>query len=238
MIEKDLEELLIKHPELIEEGIVFKGNQVNLEGKYLDLLFEDKNGQQLIVEVKLIARRKDIAQLIDYTGYFIDKEKKPIRAMLVALRIPANFRRSFDYFGFEYREIQESELEKMIPKVIVEEVYNQSYPSTQKLTSQHIEPLSNEIIQKEKPSQSERNLTRQNMATRIKGGALFNQARHAIEFLKKSSLPISMKEFTDHMKSINYKSRSYYDLFNALCDSGLVKRSSENGCNLYSLVDD
>ena len=239
MNEKEFEQILIKHPELIEEGIVFKGNQVNLEGKQLDLLFEDKNGLKLIVEVKLIARRKDIAQLIDYAGYFIEKEKKPIRAMLVALRIPTNYRYSFNYFGFEHKEISENELLKVLPQIAEKEIFYQPPAISQEATSQHIKSLLDETIQNQHPFQNEKNLTRQSMAIRIKGGTLFKQARHAVEFLKKASAPVSMKEFTAYMKSINYKSKGYYDLFNALCDSELVKSTKvENGCKAYLLADD
>jgi len=47
-----------------------------------------------------------------------------------------------------------------------------------------------------------------------------------------------MKEFTAYMKSINYKSKSYYDLFNALFDSELIKSTVENGRKAYLLADD
>jgi hypothetical protein len=238
MTEKEFEHILIKHPELIEEGLIFLGNQVSLDGKQLDLLFKDKNGQKLIIEVKLIARRKDIAQLIDYAGYFIGTEAMPIRTMIVAFKIPKNYQNSFDYFGFEYKEILEHEFLKVEPLIDEKEIFQQIASISDEMPSIYIKPQADKSIKGPQVYQNERNLTRQNMASRIKGGRIFNQARYAIDFLKKSSMPISMKEFVDYMKARNFKSKSYYDLFNSLCDSGLVKSTVRNGCKCYQLADD
>jgi hypothetical protein len=34
MLEKDLENIIIKYPDLIEEGLTYKGNQVYVDGKH------------------------------------------------------------------------------------------------------------------------------------------------------------------------------------------------------------
>ena len=239
LTEKEFEHILIKHPELIEEGLLFQGNQVPLDGKQLDLLFEDKNGQKLIIEVKLTALRKDIAQLLDYAGYFIEREPKPIRAMLVALRIPTNFQHSFDYYGFEYKEIPKHEILKVEPQFARKEIFQQLVSISHEITSLNIKPQADKPIKIPHVYQNERNLTRQNMAKRIKGGKISPQARHAIDFLKKASAPVSMKEFVAYMKSFNFISTRYYDLFNALCDSGLVKSTKIKGQDKsYQLSDD
>jgi len=234
MDEKQFEQILIKNPDLIEEGLVFKGSQVNLEGKRLDLLYEDENGQELVVEVKLVAKRKDVAQLIDYAGYFIAEKKIPVRVMLVALRIPVNLRHSFDYFGFEYKEIKEVELLQDRIQTAPQEAPQLNFqgPTLQNNNDEAGRET------RERTFGAERNLTRQEMASRIKRGRLFGQAKRAIDFLTKSQGPVRMKEFVAYMKSVGYESKSYYDLFNALCDSGLVRSTSLNGHKAYSLVDE
>ena len=52
MDERTFEDIICKYPELIEEKLSFKGRQVIVKGKQVDVLFEDRYGQQLIVEVK------------------------------------------------------------------------------------------------------------------------------------------------------------------------------------------
>ena len=52
MDERTFEDIICKYPELIEEKLSFKGRQVIVKGKRVDVLFEDRYGQQLIVEVK------------------------------------------------------------------------------------------------------------------------------------------------------------------------------------------
>jgi hypothetical protein len=50
--EKDFETLLAKYPELIEVGLQLRGRQVVVQGRRMDLLFEDTVGRQLIAELK------------------------------------------------------------------------------------------------------------------------------------------------------------------------------------------
>ncbi|MGJ9385567.1 endonuclease NucS domain-containing protein [Salipaludibacillus sp. CF4.18] len=52
MNEAELTYGLINYSDLIEPGLTFKGREVNLAGKRCDLLFVDKDGKDLYVEVK------------------------------------------------------------------------------------------------------------------------------------------------------------------------------------------
>jgi RecB family endonuclease NucS len=52
MRESDFELIISRYPELIENGLVLKGRQVKIQGKAIDLMFEDRHGQKLIVELK------------------------------------------------------------------------------------------------------------------------------------------------------------------------------------------
>lgn len=106
VLEKHFENVLHRYPELIEEGLKFSGRQVNVGGKFVDLLFEDRYGQKLIVELKKgIIKREHVAQLLDYEGYFLSADNLNIRVMLIGNRVPPNLRNSLDHHGFEWREI-------------------------------------------------------------------------------------------------------------------------------------
>jgi Endonuclease NucS C-terminal domain len=111
MRENDFEDILERYPELIENGLTKEGRQVYVDGKYVDLIFRDRFGQKLIVELKIGAvKRKDVAQLLDYEGYFLSESDPTIRVMLIGNRVPENLRRSLDHHGFEWKEIQVSTL--------------------------------------------------------------------------------------------------------------------------------
>lgn len=111
MLEKHFENVLQRYPELIEEGLKFSGRQVSVGGKYVDLLFEDRFGQKLIIELKKgIIKREHVAQLLDYEGYFLTADNPNIRVMLIGNRVPPNLRNSLDHHGFEWKEIPVSEL--------------------------------------------------------------------------------------------------------------------------------
>ena len=106
MLEKDFENIICKYPDLIEEGLTLKGNQVYVSGKYVDIIFKDHFGQDLIVELKRgVVVRKDLAQLLDYEGHFVTSDNPTTRVMLIGNRIPNNMKLSLDHHGFEWKEI-------------------------------------------------------------------------------------------------------------------------------------
>jgi len=106
MDERTIQDIICKYPNLIEENLSFKGKEVNLKGKRVDVLFEDRHGQKLIIEVKRgTILREHISQLLDYEGYFVSTDNPDVRVMLVGARVPDNFRRSLDHHGFEWREL-------------------------------------------------------------------------------------------------------------------------------------
>ena len=107
MKESVFEQIIAQYPELIEENLKLLGRQVNVKGKFVDVLFEDRYGQKLVVELKVgTIVRKHIAQLMDYEGHFISPDDPTARVMLVGNHIPTNLKRSLDHHGFEWREIR------------------------------------------------------------------------------------------------------------------------------------
>lgn len=117
MNENQFENILAKYPELIEEGLSLTGRQVNIRGKFVDLVFKDRHGQHLVVELKRgTVKREHIGQLMDYEGFYLSGDGSPIRVMLIGNRVPPNFRRSLEYHGFEWREIELIYLQKHLEK--------------------------------------------------------------------------------------------------------------------------
>jgi hypothetical protein len=106
MNEREFEDIICKYPELIETGLKVKGRQVTVKGKRIDVLFEDRHGQDLIVEIqKGTVIRDHCSQLFDYEGYFVSPDNPNVRVMLVGNRVPQNLRRSLDHHGFEWKEL-------------------------------------------------------------------------------------------------------------------------------------
>jgi len=104
--EKQIEEIIARHPELIERDLVLSGRQVTFQGKRVDLMFRDRIGATLIVELKKdVVRQKDVGQLTDYLGAIGPQEEGKIRIMLIGRSIPKLRRDGMDRIGIEYRQI-------------------------------------------------------------------------------------------------------------------------------------
>lgn len=115
MSEKEFEDIICKYPELIEEGLVLKGRQIRVFGKIMDILFEDKFKQKLIVELKIgPINRKHIGQVMEYEGSVLSEEDPTARIMLVGNRVPPNFKKALDHHGIEWKEIILSKLQEFI----------------------------------------------------------------------------------------------------------------------------
>jgi len=109
--EKDFEDIICKYPELIEDGLVFKGRQIHVRGKIMDMLFEDRFRQKLIIELKVgPIDRKHIGQVMEYEGSVLSSEDPTARIMLVGNRVPPNLKKSLDHHGIEWKEIPLSQI--------------------------------------------------------------------------------------------------------------------------------
>jgi hypothetical protein len=106
MYEREIEDVLAEHPELIEEGLTLLGRQVAVAGRRMDLLFEDKNKRKLIVELKRGTIKDDhVGQVISYAGGLLTQEDPTARIMLVGTRVPPSFQKSLDHFGIAWKEL-------------------------------------------------------------------------------------------------------------------------------------
>lgn len=104
--EKDFEEILCKYPELIEPDLEFKGRQIHLYGRRMDIIFEDRFKRTLIVELKIgPIKDEHIGQILSYEGILLSSDDPTIRVMLIGNRVPPNIRKSLDHHGIAWKEI-------------------------------------------------------------------------------------------------------------------------------------
>ncbi|RKL65273.1 hypothetical protein CR203_21620 [Salipaludibacillus neizhouensis] len=107
MNEAELTHGLINYSDLIEPGLTFKAREVNLDGKRCDLLFVDKDGKDLYVEVKKHVDVNGGGQLMLYHGLVSNGSA---RFMLVAFSIMDKFIHGVHKVGFEYVEMKEEDI--------------------------------------------------------------------------------------------------------------------------------
>ena len=115
--ERIFEDILVKYPELIEDKLRFIGRQVNHFGKRIDILFEDRFNEKLIIELKKNnLDRNALSQVMEYEGYILSEKDPSARVMLIANRIPLNLKKAMDHHGIEYKEITNKQLLEFLEK--------------------------------------------------------------------------------------------------------------------------
>lgn len=115
--ERLFEDALVKYPELIEKNLKLVGRQVIYFGKRIDILFEDRFKEKLIVEIKKDnLQRNALSQVMEYEGYILSEKDPSARVMIVANRIPLNLKKAMDHHGIEYKEITHKHLLEFLEK--------------------------------------------------------------------------------------------------------------------------
>jgi hypothetical protein len=115
--ERLFEDILVKYPELIEGKLKFIGRQVNHYGKRIDILFEDRFNEKLIIELKKDnLDRNALSQVMEYEGYILSEKDPSARVMLIANRIPLNFKKAMEHHGIEYKEITQKQILEFLEK--------------------------------------------------------------------------------------------------------------------------
>ena len=129
MLEKDIENLIAEHPEDIFKGEGFRliGQQYPIEGKRIDILFEDRQGRTIIIEVKRgILNREASGQIAEYYGLLKSKNKDYFYEMILCANVIPPERRLFlENIGIECKELGFSFISELAKK----------YDYTLKLTS-------------------------------------------------------------------------------------------------------
>ncbi|MED4601245.1 endonuclease NucS [Paenibacillus validus] len=103
MDEIQLHDILIANSDLIEEQLEFISKEVRIGSYRCDLLFKDRNGKQLYVEVKLKVDDRAVGQILRYAGLVNDEN---VRFMLAGLTFVHGLKEGLTKHGYEYREIQ------------------------------------------------------------------------------------------------------------------------------------
>jgi hypothetical protein len=115
LLEKDLEDIISKYPDLIEEGLTLKERQLTFYGRRMDLLFEDKFKRRLILELKNgPIKDQHIGQIMSYEGMLLSGDDPTVRIMLVGTRVPPNIQKSLDHHGIAWKELTYSYLKKFL----------------------------------------------------------------------------------------------------------------------------
>ena len=69
--ERELEDIVIKNPEQIEEGLVFLTHQQQVSGGFIDVLCVDKDGILVIIELKITDDEGILLQALHYYDYVL-----------------------------------------------------------------------------------------------------------------------------------------------------------------------
>ena len=113
--EKQIEDVFaVYHEQLIESNLKLIGRQYSLENKLrVDLLFKDKKGKNLALELKKDAiTREDVGQTLQYAGLIKDS-----RIILATPIIASSIKTAFEHYGIEYIEFSLTEIEKLYHKL-------------------------------------------------------------------------------------------------------------------------
>ena len=95
--EVDLENFIVQNPNVLEPNLTLVGRQRDTRAGRLDLLFEDQNGQYVIVELKLNEiGRAAINQVRRYLRQIRKDTKKSVRGIIVCKDILPTFIKEFE----------------------------------------------------------------------------------------------------------------------------------------------
>lgn len=124
LTEKMMEEAIIDNPtKYLEEGLSLLSRQFHI-GRYIfDLLFEDRHGARLIIELqKGTLDRNHTYKIMDYYDEY--KSQHPehfVELMIIANKIPRERRERLTSYGIAFKEIPESEFASAFPDRVADD---------------------------------------------------------------------------------------------------------------------
>jgi hypothetical protein len=120
MDENQLEDIIERYPELIEEGLILLGRQVYLNGdgrNYIDMLFKDRSDCHLIMELKISQITSEhIAQIKKYKELYKALQSDKTRIMLVGKNISKSMKQLLDLEKIEYKELKMTDIKLFLKK--------------------------------------------------------------------------------------------------------------------------
>lgn len=109
MLEKDIENLIAQHPDDIFPGEDFSliKQQFFIEGRRIDILFEDKHKRKIVVEVKRgILNREAAGQIAEYYGLLKNENKEDFFELILCANVIPKERKLFlENIGIECKEL-------------------------------------------------------------------------------------------------------------------------------------
>jgi hypothetical protein len=115
--EKNMEDAISADPEkyIGEKGLILVARQYSIGGYIFDLLFEDRHGAKLIVELQRgTLDRYHTYKILDYYDeYKMNNPNAFIELMVIANKIPYERRKRLESHGISYKEIAESEFDDL-----------------------------------------------------------------------------------------------------------------------------
>jgi hypothetical protein len=113
MLEREMEDLIAANPDHFfpRHGFVLKGRQQSYQGVgRFDLLFVDRHGMNILMELKAVPARYDVIdQVARYRDALVSRGSANIIMWIVAPSIPPGMKDFLSHLGIEYSEIHESE---------------------------------------------------------------------------------------------------------------------------------
>ncbi len=153
--EKDMEDVIIANSEkYLEAGLKLVARQYRIGTYIFDLLFEDRHGAKLLVELqKGTLDRNHTYKILDYFDEY--KTKFPnefVELMVIANKIPRERRNRLSSMGISFKEIPESEILDDIQQVSFnrDEILSKKQAIEQPTHS--VENLNNKVSAEEKDS--------------------------------------------------------------------------------------
>jgi len=120
MDENQFEDIIVKYPELIEEGLRFKIRQKylnNIDRNYIDIIFKDRLGYHLIIELKIgPIKSEHIDQVKKYEEIYNSTHSQKTRIMLVGNKVSKSMIQRLDREKIEYKELKISGLKLYLEK--------------------------------------------------------------------------------------------------------------------------
>jgi len=209
LYENDFEDIICTYPELIEDGLVLKGRQLTLYNRRIDILFEDKFKNKLIIELK-VGPIKDthIGQILSYEGMLLSADDPTIRVMLVGNRVPPNIQKTLDHHGIAWKEIPFSKLKEFVKEkndITFLRLFENEDPSkTKRITERNIvspEQIHNNILKS--PS-----VAAADLITKMKNSDIYKSFRRILhqkiknESEAKTILEDTSGGITEHLRKI------------------------------------
>jgi len=109
MLEKDIENLIARYPKEFfpKEEFLLLGQQHTIEGRRIDILFQDKFGRKIIVEVKRgILTREASGQVMEYYGLMKSQSPEAICELILCANVIPSERKLFlENAGIECKEV-------------------------------------------------------------------------------------------------------------------------------------